>query len=99
MRFEADVVHVTVEAELRAWKSADEAAADACDPGRLETEDLLYDAKTGRELVRLSRAGGGRDTARVKLAGRTVEVAAGTCTTTVRLDVSAAGVGRPAEPR
>ncbi|WP_437653415.1 tetratricopeptide repeat protein [Sorangium sp. So ce1182] len=98
VRFEPDVVHVTVEAELRAWKSADEAAADACDPGRIETEDLLYDAKTGRELVRLSRAGG-RDAARVKLAGRTVEVAAGTCTTTVPLDVPAAGAGRPAEPR
>ncbi|WP_437768927.1 hypothetical protein WMF27_10870 [Sorangium sp. So ce281] len=89
---------MTVEAERRAWKSADEAAAGACDPGRLETEDLLYDAKTGRELVRLSRAGG-RDAARVKLAGRMVEVAAGTCTTTVPLDVPAAGAGRPAGPR
>ncbi|WP_437307903.1 tetratricopeptide repeat protein [Sorangium sp. So ce388] len=99
VRFEPDVVHVTVEAELRAWKSEDEAAAAACDPGRLETEDLFYDAKTGRELVRLSRAGG-RDTARVKRAGRTVEVAAGSCTTTVPLDVrAAAGAGRPAGPR
>ncbi|WP_437835604.1 tetratricopeptide repeat protein [Sorangium sp. So ce1153] len=98
VRFEPDVVHVTVEAERRAWKSEDEAAAAACDPGRIETEDLFYDAKTGRELVRLSRAGG-RDAARVKLAGRTVEVAAGTCTTTVPLDVRAAGAGRPAEPR
>ncbi|WP_437732085.1 hypothetical protein [Sorangium sp. So ce1335] len=48
--------------------------------------------------MRLSRAGG-RDAATVKLAGRTVEVAAGTCTTTVPLDVPAAGAGRPAEPR
>ncbi|WP_441287749.1 hypothetical protein ACSRUE_37400 [Sorangium sp. KYC3313] len=73
-------------------------AGRALHDGHRAALDLLYDAKTGRELVRLSRAGG-RGAARVKLAGRMVEVAAGTCTTTVPLDVPAAGAGRPAGPR
>jgi hypothetical protein len=81
VRREPGVVQLSIHSD---W--ADDGAvvepSKPCPPPRQELEDVLFDAASGRPLLRVVRPAGA-GAAQVRVQGRTAEISAGTCRVTV----------------
>jgi hypothetical protein len=81
------LVQVSVSTSHQDW-SPDNPHAEDCPPARLEIEDIFYDARTTKELLRITRPGGA-GAAEVALDGNVVSISAGTCHAEVVLHLPA----------